>query len=246
VVSADAGPGPHVVLAGQMVLAKKQELGDTVFKNRASYLASSVRGGNTVKRGLFHSLLLLFVLAAIAPAGENHTQAPILIGNVELSLGMPRDAALAALRAKSNYLLTKTRNSRWVVSDKEAELPVAILTFDQHGRLWQIQKNWTPASDSSAAFAQALYSLAGQMPAEDTGGQSHSCVLSTLQNSYVGPNAWLRDPGQPDLNVREIDLKCPKETIQIYINEPTDVTRSRWQPIIGRALLYESISDPSN
>jgi hypothetical protein len=199
------------------------------------------------KRGLLHSLLLLFVLAAATPAGENQTQAPILIGNVELSLGMSRDSALAELKAKSKYLLSKMRDSRWVVSDKSAAHAVAILTFDQQGRLLRVQKNWTPASDTAMGFAEALYNLAEQLKPEGTSGQSHSCTLSTSENSYVGPYAWLRDPGQPDLNVREIDLKCPKETIQVYIGQPTDVTRAGGLHFaIDRVLLYESISNPSN
>ncbi len=198
-----------------------------------------------MKTDAAHSLLLLFVLAAGNLAIER--QAPVFIGNIELSLGMPRDAVLAALKTRSNYLLTKTRDSIWVVSDKAAERAVAILTFDQRGRLQRVQKNWTPASDSAMAFAQALYNLADQMPPAGPSAQPQPCTLSTLKSSYVGPYAWVRDPGHPDLDVRKIELKCPKETIQIYINQPTDVTRAGpLQPIIERVLLYESISSPSN
>src|SRR5260370_28711777 len=112
-----------------------------MFKSRASYLASSVRGGNMAKRGLLHSLPLLFVLATATPAGENQTQSLILIGNVGLSLGMSRDAALAELKAKSKYLLSKMRDSRWVVSDTSAARAVAILSFDHQGRLLREHKN---------------------------------------------------------------------------------------------------------
>lgn len=200
-----------------------------------------------MKTGMLHSLLLLFILAAVAPATENPRQAPILIGKIELSFGMPRDAALAALKTKSDYLVTKMRDSRWVVSDKAAGQAIAILTFDQRERLWRVQKNWTPGSDSAMAFAQALYNLAEQMLREDPSTRPQSCSLSTPASLYIGPYAWVRDPGQPDLDVREIDLKCPKGTIQIYINRTTDVTRGGpLRPIIERVLLYELVNSPSS
>lgn len=170
-------------------------------------------------------LLLLFTLLAVSPAREDERQTRISVGDIGLGLGMPKATALAALRVNSNYLLTKMSDSRWVVSDKAAERAVAILTFDQDGRLWRVQKNWTPTSDSALPFAEALYDLAQQMPSENRDGQRHSCILSAMENSYVGPYAWVRDPGQPDLEVREIDLQCANKAIQIYINQTTDVTR---------------------
>lgn len=211
-----------------------------------------------MKRGIVHSLLLLFALATVGPATENRTQKSILIGNIELSLGMPRDAVLEELRTRTNYLLTKLGHSAWVVSDKKVIRAVAILSFDRYGRLWRVQKNWTPAVDcsmsgktplqvvSAMAFAQELYKLAEQMPDEDSGSGLHSCTLSVSRRLPVGPYAWLRDPGQPDIEVREVDLTCTKETIQLYIDQPTDATRSN-AGILGieKVLLYESIGGAS-
>lgn len=205
-----------------------------------------------------HTLLLLFVIAAVGSTGENKAQKSVVVGNVELSLGMSRDAALTALRTKTDYLLTKLGESEWVVSDKRTNRAVAILSFDQHGGLWRVQKNWTPASDysvhgeippqgaSARAFAQALYKLAEQIPDEEPGLKSHSCTLSASHRLPVGPYAWLWDPGQPDIDIREIDVTCVKETIQIYISQPTETTRTS-AGILGieRVLLYESVGSSS-
>jgi len=207
-----------------------------------------------VKAIFLHSLLLLFVLATVSSTGANEKQNSILVGGVDLSLGMSRDAVLTALRKKTNYLLTKLGESEWVVSDKLANTAVAILGFDQYGGLWRVQKNWTPASDyplhgeippqgeSAHAFAQALYDLAEQMPGEEPGRRSHSCTLSVSRRLPVGPHAWLRDPGQPDMDIHEIDVTCARETIQIYIDQPTEATRING---VEKVLLYESVGSSS-
>lgn len=206
-----------------------------------------------------HFLLLLCVLVGVSSTETNKTHTSILVGNVEVSLGMSRDAVLTALRKRTNYLLTKLGESGWVVSDKQTSSAVAILNFDQYRGLWRVQKNWTPAPDyavhgeipplgvSAIALAQALYKLAEQMPDEEPGRKLHSCTLSVSRRLPVGPYAWLHHPGQPDVDIREIDLTCAKETIQIYIDQPTDATQATANLLwIEKVLLYESVGNASN
>jgi len=203
-----------------------------------------------VKTMFLNLLMLLSVLAVSNATGPNNTPTPIWVGNVELSLGMSRAAVLAALKA--NYLLTKSGQSGWVASDRRTSHAAAILSFDEHGGLSRVQKNWTPVPDytpgnpavervSAIAFAQALYKLAEQMP-DENGRKLHSCSLSVSERLPVGPHAWLVHPGKPDIDIREVDLTCTRETIQIYIDQPTEATRATASTLgIEKVLLYESV-----
>jgi hypothetical protein len=205
---------------------------------------------------IFRRLLpLFFVLAASIFAGAKNPQKSIWVGNVELSFGTPRGAVLTALRKKTDYLVTKLGESEWVASDKRTSQAVAILSFDQQRRLWRVQKNWTPETQYSVggeipvtamAFTEALFKLADQMGHEDSNRSLRSCALSVSRRSPVGPNAWLVHPGRPDMDIREVDLTCAEDTIQIYIDRPTEATKSVSGTLgIEKVMLYESVGSPS-
>ena len=189
-----------------------------------------------------YSLLGIVLLIVTSPAvGQHKPKASATIGNVELRLGMPRDAALTSLRAARYLFVSKVGNSRWVVSDRNTQRAAAILFFDQQGKLRRIEKNLTPTSDTALDFALSLLSAVEQTAAEKNGSPP-SCAVSVSQKAVVGPHAWIRAPGEPDLQVREMNLACPNETIRIYIQEATDVTRGTFVgEVLGKALIYEVI-----
>lgn len=212
---------------------------------------------------LLHLLLLLLLFAAPGSTAPSTTQRLIKVGNVELSLGMPKRVVLTTLKTKTNYLLTKLGETGWVASDKGTSHAVAILTFDDKGGLSRVQKNWTPVSDNSTAgempgyvvsrsvqeqrlsamaFAQALYGLAEQMSEDESGRKLHACTLSASDRLVVGPDAWINHPGEPDLRIREVDVTCGQSTIEIYINLPTMGTRGQQAQSIQKVLLYESVA----
>jgi len=189
-----------------------------------------------------YKLLGIVLLIVTSPAvGQHKPKASAIIGNVELRLGMPRDAALTALRATTHLFVSKVGDSRWVVSDRNTQHAAAILSFDPQGKLRGIEKNLTPASGTALDFALSLLSAMEQTVAEKNGSPL-SCTLSVSQKAVVGPYAWTRAPGEPDLQVREMSLACPNETVRIYIQEATDVTRGTFvNEVLGKALIYEVI-----
>lgn len=190
-------------------------------------------------------IALLCCLATLPAAegvgAEAGTGAPMVLGPVPLTIGMPRDAAVAALRSQGDFLVTDLGESRWAVADKKAMSAVAVLTFDRSDRLRRIEKNWTPVPDTAVAFAEALYQLADQMRAAGGAPDPQPCTLSTSRSSSTSPYARWRDPGRPDMEIRRIELRCRERTVEIHIHAPTDVTRpADYYLHVERVLLYES------
>lgn len=201
-----------------------------------------------MKARLLRRLLLFALWVVASPARSEQPQGSVAIGNAQVSLGMSRGAARVALQANKNHLITRMGGSQLVVTDAPTMQAVAILTFDRNGRLSRVEKNWTPASlpPEAETFAIALYDLAEQMTPRDTGDGQRPCTLSVSRRSPVGPHAWLRDPGKPDLDVREVRLSCGDQAIQIYVYRPSDATKVL-APMFGirRVLLYQSTGDSS-
>jgi hypothetical protein len=191
---------------------------------------------------LIPPVALLVSAMAVTCARADQAQDSIAVGNTSLRLGMTRDAAGAALRSNKNYLVSRLGDTQLVVADTKAQLAVAILTFDGRGRLVRVQKNWTPASDGAPAFASSLYDLAQRMCPGDSGGCG--CTLAVSRRLPVGPYTWLRDPGKPDLDVREVSLTCGSETMVVHLRRPTDATKVVDHVLgIEKALLYESVGE---
>lgn len=195
-----------------------------------------------MKSGLLFQCLLL-VEMTVPVAAANSLEAC----GVQLELGTAREPTLRAMAKDKNCLTTKMRDGRWVVSDRPAKRAVAILSFDSNDRLVRVEKNWTPAAGSSADFAGAFFHLVEQAQAA---GES-ACQLTASRRLLMGPNAPLRDPGRPDLNVSELHLVCGQKEFHIYINEPTVASLATKEVFkIPNVLLYESISrhsvKPSN
>lgn len=187
-------------------------------------------------------LVLLCSLAAGPPARADSPPTPVAVGTVQLSLGMSRVAVRAALRANAAYLVSNLGESRLVVSDTKASRAVAILTFDGRGRLVRVEINRTPEADGALAFALALHAAAEEVAP----GGPQPCTWSVARKLPVGPYAWLRDPGKPDVDVREIRLTCGKRAILIHARVPTDATKAVARVLAAeKVLLYESIGEAS-
>ncbi len=195
-----------------------------------------------------HLVLPVALLASLVAAPSvraEPAQASIAVGNASLRLGMTRDAAGAALRANASYLVSRLGDAQLVVADTKAQQAVAILTFDRRGRLVRVQKNWTPASDGAPAFASSLFDLAERLCPGDSGGGRCGCTLTVSRRLPVGPYAWLRDPGKPDVDVREVSLTCGGGTMVVHLRRPTDATKVVDHVLgIEKALLYESVGEP--
>ena len=190
-----------------------------------------------MKSGLLFQCLLLLEMAIPAAAANS-----IEIGGAPLELGAARGSALSTMRERIHYLTTKMPDGRWVVSDPSAQRAVAILSFDSNDRLVEVEKNWTPATQSSAELAGALFQIVEQ--AQSATGSA--CRLTATQRSLIGPNAGLRDPGKPDLIVQQLDLVCGRKNFHIYIHEPTMASLATKEVFkIPHVLVYESITQGS-
>ena len=190
-----------------------------------------------MKPGLLFQCLLIVEMTFPAAAANS-----IDIGGEPMQLGAARGPALSAMHENNHFLTTKTPDGRWVVSDRAAKRAVAILSFDSDDRLAQVEKNWTPGTQSSTEFAGALFQIVEQ--AQSATGSS--CKLTASRRSLTGPNAGLRDPGKPDLSVRQLDLVCGGRNFHIYINEPTMASLATKEVFkIPNVLLYESFSRES-
>lgn len=196
-----------------------------------------------MNRLALHLPVLLALGAAAGSARADSPQTPVMVGDVPLSLGIDRAAARAALKANSAYLVSRLGESRLVVVDTKVSRALAILTFDRQGRLVQVQNNRTPDSDTALAFALALHEVAeavAQGPAE----RRQPCTWSAARKLPVGPYAWLRDPGKPDVDLREIHLTCGKRAILIHVRMPTGATKVVGDVLaVERVLLYESVGE---
>lgn len=191
-----------------------------------------------------HLLVLLCSLAAGAPARADSPGTPVAVGTVQLSLGMSRVAVRAALSGNAAYLVSRLGESRLVVSDTKASRALAILTFDGQGRLVRVEINRTPEADGALAFALALHAVAEEVAPGPPGERGQPCTWSVARKLPVGPYAWLRDPGKPDVDVREIRLTCGKRAILIHARVPTEATKAVARVLAAeKVLLYESVGE---
>ncbi len=190
-------------------------------------------------------LLALFCsLAAGPPARADSPPTPVMVGTVQLSLGMSRVAVRAALQGNAAYLVSNLGDSRLVVSDTKASRALAILSFDGRGRLVLVEINRTPDTDGALAFALALHAAAEEVAPGEPGEPQQPCTWSVARKLPVGPYAWLRDPGKPDVDVREIRLKCGKRAILIHARVPTEASKAVARVLAAeKVLLYESIGE---
>ncbi len=93
---------------------------------------------------------------------------------------------------------------------------------------------------SAMSFAQALYKLAEQMAEDEPDRKLRSCTLSVSERLAVGPYAWTSHPGEADMHIREVNVRCGQSTIEIYIDLPPKATGDHPE-FIQKVLLYESV-----
>lgn len=139
------------------------------------------------------------VFAGLIPAAAAQSPEPpgrLRIGTVELSLGMPEQSALGALKRVFAVERARSAGDDWAVTDRGKT--IAVVSFSAE-KLSRASKAWVSTYDRGASLlAGQFYTLAGEFAAE---GRT-ACTLAA-KPYRVGAVAG-----------RIVTLDCGNESIQ--------------------------------
>lgn len=147
------------------------------------------------------ALAVSWLPATVAPAVVAQAPAPadrLQLGLVELTLGMPEKAVIAAL--ERHYRVERARSvaDDWAVS--EGRKTIGVVSFSA-GKLSRASKTWLSTEDRGAAsLAGQLYQLAGTFVGE---GRTH-CTLGTKRYRIAGAAG------------RIVTLACGAKSVQLF------------------------------
>jgi hypothetical protein len=144
---------------------------------------------------------LTLIPVTLAPSAIAQAPAPadrLQLGSVELTLGMPENAALTALKRKYHVERARSAGDDWAVSQGTKTLGVASFSA---GKLSRASKTWLSTEDRAAAsLAGQLYQLAGEFASE---GRTQ-CTLSAKPYRITGAEG------------RVVTLVCGAKSVQLF------------------------------
>jgi hypothetical protein len=153
---------------------------------------------------VFAAAICIFVgvtyAVARSQAGRSG-QGTIVLDTTELTIGMPRDAAMSRL-AQSFTLKQQGNSDSWIViaGDKPPYRFVGSVAF-RDGRLTAIYKDWAPDGHTDVDLARSFYGLVASL--ESRG--KRDCQISVAENQ------------QPSGEIRTAYITCGDEYIQMDV-----------------------------
>ena len=144
------------------------------------------------------------LLAAIAPAAAAQPPSAsdsLRLGTVNLSLGMPENAALEALERQFHVERARGAGDDWAVLKDGNTVAIVSFSADQLAR---VSRTWMTTSLSSAdLLAERLYTLAGQFATE---GRTE-CTLAAKPYKVGGVEGRIVTIACGDMSIQLIESR---------------------------------------
>ena len=183
------------------------------------------------------SARVLVVFAVLQVASQVHGS-DLVVGNVRLQLGMPKDAALSALAKEFEPKEVSVREGKYLLWTKsrvgEISRSAGSVSF-ANGKLYRATKNWSDEVASDETKMSSLFAVLAQLAG--TSGRPSRVKAQTLRAGPVGNISGTE--------VRLITIELPPDR-EVVVQMNKDLTALGESPIFPSTSIQEVLTDLSH